>query len=185
MKTVRISQIILISSCLIGCSGLKPKPIYKAKGKEKSTNQDKAEVEPQHPVVDNPELLRNNLDREKMMSEIENLLGVPYRFGGTTTKGMDCSGFVQFVYKNAIGYTLPRMVIDMVQIGGSVGMDQLQFGDLVFFNKIEDKGTSHVGIYLDSNQFVHASVSKGVIFSGLDEPYYRSRYVTARRITFE
>lgn len=180
MNYAKMIQFVLVAIFLVGCSGLKPKPVYKTKN---PSDKAKANVDPEPTESLNEGLVNTSIERENMMSEIENLLGVPYRFGGTSPNGMDCSGFVQYVFKNAIGYALPRQVLSMVEMGQPVARDQLKFGDLVFFNKIEDKGTSHVGIYVDSNQFVHASVSKGVIFSGLDESYYKSRYVTARRIT--
>lgn len=185
MNRLNTISLVLILCSLIGCSGLKPKPIYVTKKGEKASNPDKSKEVAQPKLVEKNDSFPVQIDREKMMAEIENLLGVPYRFGGSTEKEMDCSGFVQYVYKNAVAYPLPRKVIEMVQTGHRVVRDQLQFGDLVFFKNIEEKGTSHVGIYLDTNQFVHASVTKGVIISGLNEPYYNSRYVEARRITVE
>lgn len=185
MNRLNTISLVLILYPLIGCSGLKPKPIYMTEKGEKTSTPDIDKEVSQPTLVEEKKGFPVQIDREKMMAQIENLLGVPYLFGGSTTQGMDCSGFVQFVYIKAVAHPLPRQVAAMVQTGRRVVGDKLQFGDLVFFKDIEEKGTSHVGIYLDSNQFVHASVSKGVIISGLNDPYYNIRYVKARRITVE
>lgn len=175
---------------LSGCSGLRPKPVY--------TGQPRTPVD-SGPVVEHQEEPKSdevetvvanrrsdtNINREKMMSEIEDLLGVPYKYGGNSRFGLDCSGFVQTVFEKAISLPLPRTAKDMFDSGHSVSKDELNFGDLVFFKDIEDIDASHVGIYLDSGNFAHASVSEGVIISDLSESYYSQRYAGARRVVFE
>ena len=105
-------------------------------------------------------------------------LGVPYVFGGTTTSGFDCSGFVQHVFA-MLGIGLPRTADAQYDVGRpAVGGPRP--GDLVFFDTYG--GVSHVGIYLGGGQFVHASSSHGVMVSHLSESYWASRYVGAKRL---
>ncbi|NFO19370.1 peptidoglycan hydrolase, partial [Clostridium botulinum] len=84
-------------------------------------------------------------------------LGTPYVYGGTSPSGFDCSGFVQYVYRNAAGISLPRTTYDQIGVGSRVSQDQLQPGDLVF----PDAG--HVGIYIGGGQMIHASKPGDVV----------------------
>lgn len=108
------------------------------------------------------------------------LKGVPYRFGGTTPKGFDCSGYVQYVFKKAKA-DLPRSADVQAQEGVFVLQKNLKPGDLVFFTTYE-KGASHVGIYAGAGKFWSASTSKGVILSSLSDSYWKPRYYGARRV---
>lgn len=124
----------------------------------------------------------NSLAERRLIQQIEAYLGVPYRWGGTSASGMDCSGFVGVVYKNAANLALPHSSRKMYASGQSISRGNLQFGDLVFFENIESKGVSHVGIYIGDEKFAHASTSRGVVISSLGEKYYRVRYAGARRV---
>ena len=111
-------------------------------------------------------------------------LGVPYLYGGTTTKGFDCSGYVQRVFKD-LGIDLPRTAASQYQVGKNVAKSNLEVGDLVFFNTT-GKGISHVGIYVGGNQFINSSSSKGVSVASINDPYYwGSKYVGAKRVLTE
>jgi cell wall-associated NlpC family hydrolase len=121
------------------------------------------------------------LDESKMMREISKYMGVPYLHGGTSTEGMDCSGYTMTVYKNSIGVTLPRSSVEQSKIGEPVDFEKLKFGDLVFFNTTGET-VSHVGIYLGDDLFAHASVSLGVTISSLQSAYFEKRYECARRV---
>lgn len=105
-------------------------------------------------------------------------LGVPYVFGGTSTTGFDCSGFVQHVFA-MLGMSLPRTA-DAQYDAGRPAVGGPRPGDLVFFDTYG--GVSHVGIYLGHGKFVHASSSHGVEVSHLSESYWASRYVGAKRL---
>lgn len=118
------------------------------------------------------------LTREEVKAVIataEKYLGVPYRFGGTTPKGFDCSGFVQFVFRQH-GFALPRAADEQYNLGRRLkGRQELERGDLVFFTTYE-KGASHCGIYLGANQFIHVSSRRGVRVDRLDDAYWQPRW---------
>jgi hypothetical protein len=120
--------------------------------------------------------------RHNIVETARGFLGIVYVWGGTTPKGFDCSGLSYFVYK-LNGIELPR--VSWLQFGANagkpIGKTHLEHGDLVFFTTYK-KGPSHVGIYIGDNQFIHASPSKGVTISDLDEPYFRSRYLGAKTV---
>lgn len=117
---------------------------------------------------------------KEIVSRAAKYKGVPYVFGGTTTKGFDCSGYVQYVFKDCKA-KLPRLADEQALQGIFVTQKQLRPGDLVFFTTYAP-GASHVGIYAGDGQFWSASSSKGVILSSLKEEYWKQRYFGARRV---
>jgi cell wall-associated NlpC family hydrolase len=133
-------------------------------------------------VTPSPEALGGNSTStaDKIIVTAKKYIGVPYLWGGTTTNGFDCSGYVQYVFK-AHGITLPRTSKQQYTVGTSVSKSNLKPGDLVFFNT-SGSGVSHLGIYLGDNQFIHASTSKGVTIANLNTTYWSSRYLGARRV---
>ncbi|WED23137.1 C40 family peptidase [Vibrio sp. JC009] len=106
--------------------------------------------------------------------------GTPYRIGGTSKSGVDCSSFVQSVFLSANNKLLPRTTAHQVKLGVEVPYKNAQVGDLVFFKTSEK--SNHVGVYLGDNTFMHASTSKGVIISRLDNPYWSSAFWQMRRV---
>lgn len=111
---------------------------------------------------------------------VDELVGIGYKYAGSTTDGFDCSGFTSYVFAN-FGVELPRVSADQATLGTKVSKDELRAGDLVFFNT-SGKRISHVGIYMGDGTFAHASTSKGITITEMDDRYYAKRYVTARRI---
>lgn len=112
--------------------------------------------------------------------------GVRYKFGGTTRKGMDCSGLIYVSFKKE-NILLPRISRDMAKKGHSVRLSNVKEGDLLFFKTSKSKSTiNHVGLVTESKngsiEFIHATTSKGVITSSLKENYWNSAFVEARRI---
>lgn len=111
------------------------------------------------------------------------LRGTPYRAGGTSPEtGFDCSGFVGFLYRDIVGFQLPRSAHEIWRFGTAVERDDLRAGDLVFYNTMR-RSYSHVGIYLGGNQFVHAPASGGVVrVVNMDERYWATRWNGAKRV---
>jgi cell wall-associated NlpC family hydrolase len=116
-----------------------------------------------------------------IINTAKSLLGVPYVWGGASPSGVDCSGFIQYVFgKN--GISMPRTAADQYKVGTSISKGDLRPGDLVFFETYKP-GASHVGIYLGSGSFIHASSGKGeVTISNLSSSYYTSHYLGSRRV---
>ncbi|MDN4067600.1 C40 family peptidase [Paenibacillus vini] len=119
-------------------------------------------------------------DQAKLNEEIDEVVGTPYLYGGTTVDGFDCSGFILYVF-NKFKLDLPRTSAMQAKQGEAVAKEDLRPGDLVFFNT-SGRGISHAGIYVGNNQFAHSSSSKGVRISSLSEKYYKTKYVSARRV---
>jgi lipoprotein Spr len=109
----------------------------------------------------------------KLFHFVYDWIGTPYRFGGSSRKGIDCSAFTKQLYSDVFNLTIRRSSRDIFSMVNPVSKDDLKEGDLVFF-KIHSRSISHVGIYLGNNRFAHAS-SRGVAISSLDDAYY-SRY---------
>lgn len=111
------------------------------------------------------------------------LLDVDYRFGGSNPEnGLDCSGMVSFIYRQAAGLVLPHNAARLAELGEEIDAPQLQAGDLVFFNTL-GRSFSHVGIYLGDGRFIHAPSSNGKIrIDSLKKGYYAQRYESARRL---
>jgi cell wall-associated NlpC family hydrolase len=105
--------------------------------------------------------------------------GTPYRYGGTTPRGFDCSGFIGQAYQEAFGMELPRTTSAMLSHGTPVSPQELQPGDVVFF-RIRGK-EQHAGIFMGGDDFIHASTSVGVTRSSLNGYYWRDRFTQARR----
>lgn len=118
---------------------------------------------------------------DAIIATAKKYIGVPYLWAGSTPKGFDCSGFVQYVFK-AHGISLNRTCETQYQHGTYVSKSNLKPGDLVFFQNTYKAGISHVGIYIGDNRFIHASSSKGVVISDLSSSYYVSHYYGARRV---
>ncbi|MHA4893611.1 C40 family peptidase [Pedobacter sp. PWIIR3] len=110
----------------------------------------------------------------KLYKFIYEWIGTPYRFGGNTKKGIDCSAFTKAIYDKVFNTTILRNSRDIFSMVNPLPKDELKEGDLVFF-KIKSRSITHIGIYLGDNRFAHASSTRGVVISNLNEPYY-SRY---------
>jgi lipoprotein Spr len=120
--------------------------------------------------------------REKMLMEIIKYLGTPYKYGGNTKEGMDCSAFTQIIFNDVFNLSLERSARLQYTQGSVIEKgDELKAGDLVFFNTRKRVKPGHVGIYIGDNLFAHASTKKGVTITALDYDYYARTYMGARR----
>lgn len=159
---------LLVASCSVSKSGSRGSLADKIE-----RNHNKRPTKP-HTQTRKP---ANKPNQGKLMNYCEGWLGTPYRAGGETKQGVDCSGFVSNVYKDVYGIKLPRRSQDMEKACRTTkSLSNLKEGDLVFFNNKAGGQTNHVGIFLDSQRFIHASSSKGVTISQFNEKYWSERF---------
>ena len=122
-------------------------------------------------------------DDHKLYIEASQWIGVPYRSGGSSKHGTDCSGMVYQICRKVYRVLVPRSSEEMKRYSLKVSKSKLQAGDLVFFSSTRHpKRVAHVGIYLKDNKFIHASTTKGVIISSLKEDYYKKHWMQGGRI---
>ncbi len=137
-------------------------------------------ISPQRPPVQTQTTPVQDSLAQQLRQEATAWQGTPHQWGGTSRSGIDCSAFVQTIYKDLFKFNLPRTTLLQSKEGDPVHLQNITPGDLVFYRI--DAGTRHVGIYLDDNEFMHASKSQGVTVSSLNDPYWKKRFWTVRRI---
>lgn len=123
---------------------------------------------------------------DEILNEAHTYIGTPYRYGGNSRRGIDCSAFVLSVFDSAAGINLPRVSAQQAKEGEKIEKSEIEKGDLLFF-QTRGKRISHVGIVQDITpegeiKFIHASSSKGVTISSLNERYWNARYRFAKRV---
>lgn len=168
---LRLSCCILLAIALAACSTSAP-PVAKSSPKTRLQASAKT-VRITH--------IDHAAASSELMLQSMSLIGTPYRFGGSNRNtGFDCSGMVQFVYREVLNVSLPRTAHDMAAAGKVISKNQLQVGDLVFFNT-NGKKFSHVGLYIGENRFIHAPSRKSSIkINYLSDKYYATRFTGAR-----
>ncbi|MEX1188997.1 MAG: NlpC/P60 family protein [Bacteroidia bacterium] len=137
--------------------------------RNKTTNQSKSSS----PVLMGV-TLPDNIDIN-YVEYVSNWIGAPYKYGGNSKGGTDCSGFVNTTYNEYFGIKLPRTSNELYKNSKKVEEKSLIIGDLIFFD-IKTGSVSHVGMHLSGKYFVHASTKKGVIVSSRDEEYYKQHF---------
>lgn len=192
-RVLSLAVLTLFIVSMIGCSASNSDGEYSVKKNKKVKQEEVASISgiQKKSLIDqsNLETLTNivseysntTVDRDAVMIKIIELMNTPYLWGGTSSNGIDCSAFCQRVMKYALNIDIPRTSIMQSTVGEEVAREDLQFGDLIFFNTRGSR-ISHVGIYLGESVFAHSSSSGGVKTSSLNEDYYNGRYVTARRV---
>lgn len=124
---------------------------------------------------------RKENDNEQLYNAIQEWMGTPYKYGGTTKAGVDCSAFVGNIVRQVYKINLHRVANDMLQDVTVVSKDELREGDLVFFTNSKGR-VSHVGIYLRDGMFAHSSTSRGVIISRLSDTYWNKHFHQGGRL---
>lgn len=169
------AKVAVLGTCLLlfaGCSVHKPGAQFAQP--QVYTSSDFAQLSTQNLSESDQNLYRN------LKRQYSKWAGTPYEFGGHNRRGIDCSALMVEVFKGAFKQSLPRTTAQQVKVGDRVSPTQMKVGDLVFFKTGSNQ--RHVGVFMGASQFLHASVSNGVTFSRLDDPYWRSRYWQSRRI---
>jgi hypothetical protein len=128
-----------------------------------------------------PCLINTELSEDQFLEETQKYLGIPYRRGGNTRKGMDCSGLIRQMYGNLFSLDLPHNAAAQKRFIKDVSREELKAGDLVFFGT-SNKRINHIGAYLSDGKFIHASRKAGVTISSLSNSYWRKRFVSSGRI---
>ncbi|MBR9868667.1 MAG: glycoside hydrolase [Oceanospirillales bacterium] len=119
--------------------------------------------------------------RASLLQQYREWQGVPYLLGGQDKQGVDCSAFTQLTFRQRLGAEIPRTTLAQARLGYQVEMPQLQPGDLLFYrSRVKLR---HVGIYIGKGEFLHASTSRGVMISSLNNPYWIQHFWQARRLT--
>jgi cell wall-associated NlpC family hydrolase len=167
-------SVIASAMLLVSCAPPGPRPAYsRESGTWVSFQTD------DYSWTSPADLGRPSGSESELRTVAESYLKVPYRYGGSTRKGMDCSGFVQQVFDEAYKMRLPRSSAAMARYGKDVDKDELQPGDLVFFKTLR---INHVGIYMGEGYFIHSQSGLGVTYTRLDAPYFSSHYAEAKRV---
>jgi len=176
-----------------GCTYLRETPSYRESGntRQGSSPTRQAETRVSSDNISGNEFYRvlsqkfgyqlKGNENPELLKEIEVWLNVPYKFGGNTMQGVDCSGLAAHIYRIVYNIDLERVTVNMAQRTRRINQRQLREGDLVFF-RINNRKVSHVGIYISNGRFVHASTSRGVIISYLGEDYYKKRFAFGGRV---
>ncbi|MBU8881109.1 S-layer homology domain-containing protein [Bacillus sp. FJAT-29790] len=121
-----------------------------------------------------------NTNYDKLLPVAKKYIGVPYKYAGTDERGFDCSGYIQTVYRS-LGVNMPRTTKDLAKTGTSIDRNNLRTGDIVLFDTL-GSGVSHAGIYIGNERFIHSATSSGISISGLNDNYWKGRYLGARRV---
>ena len=132
------------------------------------------------PLASPVDLTNQSKVKSRLLSQYKSWKGAPYRYGGTSRNGVDCSAFVQNTFHSQLGYKLPRTTRTQIRAGSKISKPNLKVGDIVFF-KTSSKSL-HNGIYIGESEFIHASSSKGVTISSLDNQYWKKTYLTSIRV---
>ena len=162
----RLLPLLVLVLCLTGCRTATPPLDYRAL--VRAADRLGVDIGPK--------------DHHALYLEAAEWIGTPYRNGGQSRHGTDCSGFVRQVYKVAYDIDLPRSTDQQLDATRRVRKGKLREGDLVFFHGRKRRRVSHVGIYLKDGKFVHASTSRGVMVSRLSEDYWDEHWMRGGRV---
>ncbi len=176
----KIAFILLISFCLSSCKSAKRPKVITKKSEQTQTVSKPASKAPKTVDIASYDVVSTIINNAKEYN------GVRYKYGGTTAKGMDCSGLIYVAFKEE-AIAIPRTSLAMSKKGTRISLDDVQKGDLLFFQTNKNKKVvNHVGLVVESLpgliEFIHSTSSKGVIISDLNQSYWRLAFYEARRV---
>ena len=176
-----LGMLLVVTMVFSSCSTHKHS-VKREKTHSKSKKDKEREKEEEKFLTDLSRHLKG--DEKKVIKEAETWLGTPYKYAEHTKgKGTDCSGFIMMVFKDALDCALPRNSAKQADFCKKIKKNDVKPGDLVFFATGKDpKAVSHVGIMVNKEQFIHASSSKGVVISSLENRYYSQRFLSFGRV---
>ncbi|BBL35958.1 murein DD-endopeptidase MepSMurein [Nitrosomonas stercoris] len=174
MSLKHIAILLLGTGIIAGCSST-PSPRDSTHENISYYSHQSGFATPQSILENDPYFVRNRL-----YDQYQEWRGTRYQLGGASHSGVDCSALVKIIFEKEFGYTLPRTTLSQAQLGEKISRNELTAGDLVFFKT--GVRTWHVGIYLENKKFMHASSSKGVTISSLDNSYWKAKYWKSIRI---
>lgn len=183
---VRVVSVCFVVTLVAGCAGSARQSNTQAPDNYFAMKMPgmgaKPKMSPADPINDQLRSLQApppTVIREALLAQHQRWSGTPYRLGGTSERGIDCSALVRNVYRDTFNLELPRSTRGQIHEGRPIDRQELQAGDLVFFSP--PGRYNHVGIYVGDGYFLHASTSQGVIISSLDNSYWQRYYWQARR----
>ncbi len=172
MKPIfKFSILIAIVILIFGCPA-KPRQVYRPQ----------PVIQKKKTALPAPVNYSSSRIRAKIMNEFSHWKGTPHKMGGYSKRGIDCSGFTHYIYAKLFYLNVPRSTKKFLTAGVKIKKSRLQPGDLVMFRP--HSYPRHIGIYVGNNKFIHASTSKGVMMSDLDNPYWKKHYKMSRRIIY-
>ncbi len=172
--TVRAAGVVVVAAMLAACAPPGPRPSY-----SRDQGGWVAVQPPGYSWTAPSDLGRPSGNASDLRRVAESYLGVRYRWAGDDRDGMDCSGFVTRVFREAHNLQLPRNSAAMARYGKDIDKGDLKPGDLVFFKRVR---IDHVGIYMGEGYFIHSQSGIGVTYTKLDAPYFSKHYAGAKRV---
>jgi cell wall-associated NlpC family hydrolase len=180
----RLAFLLGISVFLAACSTVSGPPPNDSPTELRSSTDQKRGFDPESSQMEMPRRPRPGPSRgaesrrgQRVVEIARKQVGTPYRFGGTSPSGFDCSGLVWYVYAQ-VGVSLPHNAAKQYRYGSPISRDRLEPGDLVFFDRLR-----HSGIYIGGGRFIHArQTGKRVSIASLDDEWYAENWVGARRL---
>ncbi|MEO6882853.1 MAG: C40 family peptidase [Bacteroidia bacterium] len=165
---------------LTSCGSQKKVTKKNSKENNKETNSSSFDQKIQNKYATQLGVSQKNISNISLYTFIDKWYGVPYKYGGKTMNGIDCSDFVSILFNNVYEKNISGSAAGMYNQCKKISMENLREGDLIFF-KIGSSEISHIGIYLQNNKFVHATVHRGIMIDDLNEAYYKKYFFACGR----
>lgn len=177
---ILLCLLLLLSGCAIQNSRA-VLPSHRKEKKSKGATEQKSDLKKSGTKSVTENSAKSKIKVSSLKKVADSYLGIRYKYGGTTRKGIDCSGLIWRVFQDAGQRNFERTSSsELYKMGRSVSRSNLKHGDLCFFGP--GRKVNHVGIYMGNNRFIHASSSKGVTYSSLDNVYWKPRIIGFRRV---